>query len=61
MARVLALAVPSATFARVVTCGVDLANQKLAPSSDRRNVTELWRVRLEREQSELTREGGQNG
>lgn len=40
---------------------IDLANQRLAPSSDRRNVTELWRVRLEREQSELTREGGQNG
>lgn len=40
---------------------IDLANQRLAPSSDRRNVTELWRVRLEREQSDLTREGGQNG
>lgn len=40
---------------------VDLANQRLAPSSDRRNVTELWRVRLDRDQAELTREGGQNG
>jgi hypothetical protein len=29
------------------------ADQKLLPSSDRRNITELWRVRLEREQAEL--------
>lgn len=29
------------------------ADQQLKPSSDRRNVTELWRVRLKREQAEL--------
>lgn len=29
------------------------AVQRLLPSSDRRNVVELWRVRLEREQAGL--------
>lgn len=29
--------------------GVDLADQALRPSSDRRKVVELWRVRLDRE------------
>lgn len=27
--------------------GVDLANQRLAPSADRRNVVELWRAKAE--------------
>ena len=49
MAKILALAMPSETFCRVVTCGVDLAHQRLAPSCDRRNVVELWRVRELRE------------
>lgn len=33
--------------------GVDLANQTLAPSADRRNITELWRVRIDREYQEM--------
>lgn len=41
--------------------GVDLANQTLAPSCDRRNVTELWRVRIDRAYAELNIKGGQNG
>jgi hypothetical protein len=45
MAKIFALAMPAATFARVVTCGVDLGRQQLAPSCDRRNIVELWRVR----------------
>lgn len=31
------------------TEGVDLANQTIAPSADRRNIVELWRVRELRE------------
>lgn len=45
--------------------GVDLAHQQLLPSSDRRKVTELWRVKVEREQDQvcrrLRRERGEGG
>jgi hypothetical protein len=45
MAKIFALAIPPATFERVRGRCVDLADQRLAPSADRRNVVELWRVR----------------
>lgn len=34
---------------RTMPAGVDLADQTIAPSSDRRNIVELWRVRELRE------------
>lgn len=33
----------------LVVAGVDLTNQTIAPSADRRNIVELWRVRELRE------------
>jgi hypothetical protein len=32
---------------------IDVGNQRLLPSSDRRNVIELWRVRIDREYREM--------
>lgn len=44
MASVIILPVIRIDYLRSIE-GVDLGNQTLAPSSDRRNVIELWRVR----------------
>jgi len=33
--------------------GIDLAHQLVKPGADRRNVVELWRVRLERDYPKL--------
>lgn len=49
MAKIFALAMPVATHKRVEGCCINLANQAIAPSSDRRNVVELLRVRELRE------------
>lgn len=49
MAKIFALAIPVATHKRVEGHCIDLANQQLLPSADRRNVVELWRVRELRE------------